>query len=153
MGYNQGPFDSTRTTYNVSSRMRGNGDTRSCIRTRKFHERTEVYISPHPFMVGGMRLVYQFADISMSKRMVAKRSKYVEDEDSKSFAETFIKNTISARTFSGQFHQDVWWAAAQWGCVREPPRLVSCAQCWLYELGEEAFTAEVFLEGSEQGFL
>eukprot|EP00971_Amphidinium_carterae_P075818 1498066-Amphidinium_carterae.1 len=137
MGRNQGPFRCTRTTYNLSSRMHRSSDTRSGIRPRKQYERqerTKVYISPQPFMVGGMRLVYQFRDTAIPKRMVAKWSKYVEDEDSKSFAETFIQNTICARTFSGQFHDDVWWSAWKSGCAREPPRLVSCAQCWLYEL-------------------
>eukprot|EP00971_Amphidinium_carterae_P105196 2083050-Amphidinium_carterae.1 len=153
MKFEHGPRNGTRTTYCLSSRTRTNSDRRSSIRIRQLCEGTEVYISPDPFMVGGMRLVYQFLDVSMPKRMVAKCSKYAEDDDSKSFAETFIHNTICARTFSGQFHNDVSRAATQWGRWREPPRLVSCVQCWLYELGERAFTAEMFLEGSQQGFL
>eukprot|EP00971_Amphidinium_carterae_P075819 1498067-Amphidinium_carterae.1 len=131
-GDNRGPFASTRTTYSLSN-IRWMHYSSGKLKSR-CQSQGAVYISPDPFMVGGMRLVYQFRDTAIPTRMVAKWSKYAEDEDSKSFAESFIQNTICARTFSGQLHDDVWWAAWGSGCWREPPRLVSCAQCWLYEL-------------------
>ena len=115
----------------------------------------------NPFMQGGMRLVYRCQDEDIPTEMVAKLSRFEEDDNSWDFIAMFIKNTAQTRELTQQFHNAHWWAWSRYdyGWAFEPPRLVSCTQAWVYHLPEMPqyselnFVAEAFLHGSEKGFL
>ena len=117
----------------------------------------------NPFMQGGMRLVYRCSDEDIPTEMVAKLSRFEEDDNSWNFIAMFIKNTAQTRELTQQFHDAYWWAWSRYDCgwAFEPPRprLVSCTQAWEYHLSktqnypELNFVAEAFLHGSEKGFL
>ena len=110
----------------------------------------------NPFMQGGMRLIYRCQDSRIPTEMVAKFSRFEEDDNLWDFIAMFIKNTAQTRELTKQFHNAYGWARYD---TLEPPRLVSCTQVWEYYLQktrddpELNFVAEVFLHGSEKGFL
>ncbi|CAJ1376382.1 unnamed protein product [Effrenium voratum] len=140
-----------------------------------------VAMHKNPFMQGGMRFVHRFADESISRSMVAKFSKYPQDDNSLSYVEAFVKNTKQTRILGKKFHEalrktwQTWRAPAdgkrqqkqqgrpkRWAAFNvhdDVPRLVSCAQCFVYEgavhgAPSDVFVAEAFLRGSEQqGFV
>lgn len=122
---------------------------------------TECVLRLHknPFMQGGMRLVYRCRDADIPAEMVAKFSRFEEDDNSWDFIAMFINNTAQTRELTQQFHDAYWWARYACGWPFEPLRLVSCTQAWEYYLPktrdypELNFVAEAFLHGSEKGFL
>ena len=113
----------------------------------------------NPFMQGGMRLVYRCRDEGIPKEMVAKFSRFEEDDNSWDFIAMFIKNTAQTRELIQQFHDAYSSARSKRGWHPYPRRLVSCIQAWEYYLPrtevypELNFVAEAFLHGSEKGFL
>ena len=119
-----------------------------------------IYMHENPFMQGGMRLIYRCQDTEIPTRMVAKFSRYEEDDNSWDYVYGFVKNVAKTRELGQMFHNNCWSAWDRLGySAWEPPRLVSCAQTWVYELppkpqqGSQLFIGEPFLEGSEKGFL
>lgn len=119
----------------------------------------ELRLHKNPFMQGGMRLVYRCQDADIPTEMVAKFSRFKEQDNSWDFIAMFIKNTAQTRELTQQFHDAYWWARFECGWAFEPARLVSCTQAWVYHLPETQhypelnFVAEAFLHGSEKGFL
>lgn len=147
---NHGAREGERRTYNVHALMglKRTSNTACVLRLHK-----------NPFMQGGMRLVYRCQDEDIPTEMVAKFSRFEEDDNRWDFIAMFIKNTAQTRELTQQFHNAYWWARYACGWALEPPRLVSCTQAWEYHLPKKGhypelnFVAEAFLHGSEKGFL
>ena len=114
-------------------------------------QQTWVAMHPNPFMQGGMRLVHRFIDENIPTPMVAKFSKYTEDDNSWEYVTTFVKNTLKTRMLGQQFHEALQATYAKQRAPAPPkgqkgqqrlrqlrfasnevPRLVSCAQCFVY---------------------
>ena len=139
-----------RSTYRLSSGKLQRYSERDCVIRR--HR--------NPFMQGGMRLVYRCQDPQISTAMVAKFSRFEEDDNSWDYISGFVKNAAQTRKFSQMFHNAYWYAwYAAFGYLWEPARLVSCNDAWVYDLPaingrpRELFIAEPFLNGSEKWFL
>lgn len=126
---------------------------------RTSNKKCVLRLHKNPFMQGGMRLVYRCQDADIPTEMVAKFSRFEEDDNSWGFIAMFIKNTAQTRELTQQFHDAYWWARYDCGYALEPLRLVSCTQAWVYDLPKTLvdpkliFVAEAFLHGSEKGFL
>ena len=129
---------------------------------RKTETDCKIRLHANPFMQGGMRLVYRCQDetISTTMSMVAKFSRFEEDDNSWDYISGFVKNAAQTRDFSQQFHNACWTAMYyRSGIYWEPLRLVSCNEAWVYDLPACSgrprllFIAEPFLRGSERGFL
>ena len=139
-----------RSTYKLdySGKLRRITNKRCVIRMHK-----------NPFMQGGMRLVYRCQDDKIRTPMVAKFSRFQEDDNSWDFILGFVKNAAQTRKFSQMFHNAHWDAFAMYGYDFEPARLVSCNDAWVYDLLEieghqrQLFIAEPFLHGSDKAFL
>ena len=129
---------------------------------KKSETQCKIRLHANPFMQGGMRLVYRCQDETISKtmNMVAKFSRFSEDDNSWNYISGFVKNAAQTRDFSQKFHNAFWTALFyRTGSYWEPRRLVSCNDAWVYDLPRDAgrqhqlFIAEPFLRGSEKGFL
>eukprot|EP00435_Cladocopium_sp_Y103_P037656 s3369_g10.t1 len=164
-------FDSaTRFGTSKAIAFKTDGARKGLRSTYKLHDgelrkKTEqicvIRLHENPFMQGGMRLVYRCQDEMISRRMamVAKFSRFNEDDNSWDYIFGFVKNAAQTRAFSKKFHDAYWTAKCKFGYHREPARLVSCNDAWVYTLPEtsqdhrQLFIAEPFLHRSEQGFL
>eukprot|EP00434_Breviolum_minutum_P017974 symbB.v1.2.015849.t1/scaffold1163.1/size134625/9 len=113
---NHGAREGERRTYNVHALMglKRTSNTACVLRLHK-----------NPFMQGGMRLVYRCQDEDIPAEMVAKFSRFEEDDNRWDFIAMFVKNTAQTRELTQQFHNAYWWARTRSALcnVRQRPTL------------------------------